>query len=991
MTKELPIEINVTAEPGKDGYTPVKGTDYFTPEEQASFVSDIMSRIRVPQDGKDAVVDYSRLEAFIASEVAKIPKPEVVDNTVDIESIIAEVLKKIPEQPEIVVDYEALKKFCLEEIQKIEDNRDSRVRQLHSGGPTTRLNEISDVDADNATSGQVLSYNGSRWAPITISVPAETSPAGSTTQVQFNDGGAFGGDAGFTYDKTTGTATLGNLALTNALPPASGGWGVAMTPQTISSGTTFNALTPGVISFTSSGGNITINGITAPTSASGGFTRIQNNTSGSTTVSLANQSGSATATNRIISDLVGQTYVLARGQGVDLYYDTSVSRWRVLRYGVSAVTAPLTLSTRGLLAMATAGPSQAGYITQVDYSRWEEKLGCSDPLNPSVAHSVPYFTDVDLSQPKKVDSGSEFLYNPTLKMLGSGVPYADIAAKMHSQSGTVLTVADPDSSSCPVYQYQVDIPATPASAGVYQDYPDIARYTDSGTYASNAGAGGYSVADVVDYIITPGYDDGSSPIVWGVATGTITGITDGANTFDVSIYINNATSQNFSTNVWSFSRQVNGGGYNDYQRFTTTNPTDTNSGWTAGADTLTNLADDFLANGTDYTGIIQFYETNLSPDSLVTIVSSVYDPAFIDDNSGNAYKMYVSNAPLYSWYGVRVSWPGTRNFEAAPNSSYVGYFTSGPIGVTSSGAPVTTPTSWGYLSNGSNLNNTFDYFSSATAGGFTYYSVNSYQTVFTDPNDGNYYYYTLGSASVAGKMKKDSLYKVIAVNDYITDGDASAYPDNSTVTPKSFAYPADRTDTKGTTSAELVSIVHHALEANGRIYHSWTDDTNAEIASMKVDSTGAVTFDAVGASAGFTFSDPVNIESSLQCDSIVNDTGLAHGTYTPTLTGVNNVSSSTARLATYMRVGNTVTVAGQIDVTPTVNNAQTTIGISLPIASAFTTAYQAGGSGHTIANSVAGHGASIQADATNDRVEMDYYETHGGTDTISYTYTYQIT
>ena len=49
-------------------------------------------------------------------------------------------------------------------------------------------------------------------------------------------------------------------------------------------------------------------------------------------------------------------------------------------------------------------------------------------------------------------------------------------------------------------------------------------------------------------------------------------------------------------------------------------------------------------------------------------------------------------------------------------------------------------------------------------------------------------------------------------------------------------------------------------------------------------STGAVTFDAVGSGAGFTFSDSVNITSSLQCDSIVNDTGLAHGTYTPTLT-----------------------------------------------------------------------------------------------------------
>jgi len=160
--------------------------------------------------------------------------------------------------------------------------------------------------------------------------------------------------------------------------------------------------------------------------------------------------------------------------------------------------------------------------------------------------------------------------------------------------------------------------------------------------------------------------------------------------------------------------------------------------------------------------------------------------------------------------------------------------------------------------------------------------------------------------------------------------------------------------------------------------------------STTVSSTGGVTFDAVGSGAGFTFSDAVNITSSLQCDSIVNDTGLASGTYTPTLTGVSNVSSSTARQATYMRVGNTVTVSGQIDVTPTANNTQTTIGISLPIASAFTTAYQCGGAGHTAPNVGAGHGVAIYADATNDRAEMDYYETNGALDTITYTYTYQV-
>ena len=120
------------------------------------------------------------------------------------------------------------------------------------------------------------------------------------------------------------------------------------------------------------------------------------------------------------------------------------------------------------------------------------------------------------------------------------------------------------------------------------------------------------------------------------------------------------------------------------------------------------------------------------------------------------------------------------------------------------------------------------------------------------------------------------------------------------------------------------------------------------------------------------------------------DGNIFSGTYTPTLTGITNVTSSTAYVCQYMRVGNVVTVSGKIEVTPTLNNAQTTIGISLPIASNFASSQQCGGSSHTVANTVAGHGGAIYADATNDRAEMDYFETHGASDTFAFSFTYQI-
>ncbi len=43
-------------------------------------------------------------------------------------------------------------------------------------------------------------YNGSSWVSLIDADDPSTSPGGSDHQVQFNDGGSFGGDANFTYD-----------------------------------------------------------------------------------------------------------------------------------------------------------------------------------------------------------------------------------------------------------------------------------------------------------------------------------------------------------------------------------------------------------------------------------------------------------------------------------------------------------------------------------------------------------------------------------------------------------------------------------------------------------------------------------------------------------------------------------------------------------------------------------------------------------------------
>lgn len=91
------------------------------------------------------------------------------------------------------------------------------------------------------------------------------------------------------------------------------------------------------------------------------------------------------------------------------------------------------------------------------------------------------------------------------------------------------------------------------------------------------------------------------------------------------------------------------------------------------------------------------------------------------------------------------------------------------------------------------------------------------------------------------------------------------------------------------------------------------------------------------------------------------------GTYTPTLTNVTNLDASTAYQCQYMRVGNTVTVSGRVDVDPTAA-AACELGLTLPIASDLGALEEC--AGVAFASGVAGQGAAIVGDAANDRASM---------------------
>lgn len=114
---------------------------------------------------------------------------------------------------------------------------------------------------------------------------------------------------------------------------------------------------------------------------------------------------------------------------------------------------------------------------------------------------------------------------------------------------------------------------------------------------------------------------------------------------------------------------------------------------------------------------------------------------------------------------------------------------------------------------------------------------------------------------------------------------------------------------------------------------------------------------------------------------------LVSGSYSPNLTNVSNLDASTAYECQYMRVGDVVTISGKVDVDPTVGG-ETKLGIDLPIASNFANAEDCGGT--AFASGIAGQGAAIRADATNNRAEMIWIAADTTNQSMYFSFTYII-
>ena len=160
---------------------------------------------------------------------------------------------------------------------------------------------------------------------------------------------------------------------------------------------------------------------------------------------------------------------------------------------------------------------------------------------------------------------------------------------------------------------------------------------------------------------------------------------------------------------------------------------------------------------------------------------------------------------------------------------------------------------------------------------------------------------------------------------------------------------------------------------------SWTDFSGASTLDelTDVDTAGATNGDALifdGAAWG-----PGTASTVAALDS---------GTYTPSVTNVANVSSSSPQVARWIRVGDQVTVYGRISIDPITTATSTQVRVSLPVASNIGSNNDlAGVCVGDLSDESAGH---IVGNAANDEALIEAFPVSTAQHTYAYTYSYTI-
>lgn len=146
---------------------------------------------------------------------------------------------------------------------------------------------------------------------------------------------------------------------------------------------------------------------------------------------------------------------------------------------------------------------------------------------------------------------------------------------------------------------------------------------------------------------------------------------------------------------------------------------------------------------------------------------------------------------------------------------------------------------------------------------------------------------------------------------------------------------------------------------------------------LRIDSTGLI--NAVGG---------LSIAKTAVTAPAASDGNVFSGAYTPTLTNVTNITASSASAHHYSRVGNIVTMAGTVTVTPTAAaGATTTMDIALPIPSNFSVTDQCSGVAFDYSGGQIG---KIESEPTGDKMRLTFAANATASRVFKYTAVYRI-
>lgn len=155
-----------------------------------------------------------------------------------------------------------------------------------------------------------------------------------------------------------------------------------------------------------------------------------------------------------------------------------------------------------------------------------------------------------------------------------------------------------------------------------------------------------------------------------------------------------------------------------------------------------------------------------------------------------------------------------------------------------------------------------------------------------------------------------------------------------------------------------------------QVYYASNDTTGGFVATIQTAIPGAAVTLSPGESAVLVC-DGVNV---INMTTILTG-GATSGVYTPTFTGVANITAlSAGALWFWTRVGNVMRVSGQFLGTPTVVTTLTQVGISLPVASNLAATGDCVGLGRMVSTG-AGESIGVVGDTANDRATASFVST----------------